>query len=294
MTLLQGMCLEVVRQLAVTVAENLQRYAQRSDPPKRYLNIMGVLLGVCTAPLDMVAYSVAPQSMLAPFGMLQLLLNFAVAHVHGDKFRRSDVLATLSVIVGSLICLHYGAPSSNHPVSMPPKEALQVYAACVSIACACLAGLLVALNKVGGRADAFTNCMLGGLLGSTVLVSSKLLAASLISEERTVAAVALALIPLAILAPVHLAVINRAFGRHPLVFVSPTVGTCGLLVNVATGCFLYGETPVEPIPFAAGVIVLCFGVVSLRTLNSGGGDAEQCLRTTNNDDGQHGSGSVHP
>eukprot|EP00419_Tripos_fusus_P063416 CAMPEP_0172929494 /NCGR_PEP_ID=MMETSP1075-20121228/218512_1 /TAXON_ID=2916 /ORGANISM="Ceratium fusus, Strain PA161109" /LENGTH=353 /DNA_ID=CAMNT_0013790789 /DNA_START=69 /DNA_END=1127 /DNA_ORIENTATION=+ len=353
MTLLQGMFLVTLRAFAKTAAENLQRYAQNLDPPRRSLNLLGVLLGVCTAPLDMVAYSVAAQSVLAPFGMLSLLLNFAVAHVHGDKFRRTDVLATLLVIAGSLICLPYGAPSSKGPVAMPSMRALEVYAACLFTCTVVLGSILAALNKVGGRADAFMHCLLGGILGSSTLVASKLMFAALVSEDRTfgmlslllnfavahihgdkfrrtdvlatllviagsliclpygapsskgpvgmppmrslgiyaaclftccvvfgsilrclnkvggrpdafmhcllggilgsstlvasklmfaalvsedrtIVRVALSAVPLITLAPIHLKVINRGFGRHPLVFMSPGLGTCGMLSNVAT------------------------------------------------------------
>eukprot|EP00419_Tripos_fusus_P027381 CAMPEP_0172726448 /NCGR_PEP_ID=MMETSP1074-20121228/90709_1 /TAXON_ID=2916 /ORGANISM="Ceratium fusus, Strain PA161109" /LENGTH=295 /DNA_ID=CAMNT_0013553463 /DNA_START=61 /DNA_END=948 /DNA_ORIENTATION=+ len=280
MTLLQGMCLVTLRALAVTVAENLQRYAQRHDPPLHALNIMGVLLGLCTSPLDMVAYSVAPQSVLAPFGMLSLILNFCVAHVHGDVFRQSDVFATLLVIAGSLTCVQSGAHGSDGPVLMPPAQTLLAYSVCIGIIAAILGSILAALRKVGGRADAFTNCLLGGVLGSSTLVAGKLIFASLVSEERTFFSVALAIIPLLTVAPVHIFVINRGYGRHPLVFMSPTLATCTMFCNVATGCLLYHEIPSQPVYFAIGVIALGYGVFSLRTF---GHDSER----RGNDNGDH-------
>eukprot|EP00419_Tripos_fusus_P029959 CAMPEP_0172726894 /NCGR_PEP_ID=MMETSP1074-20121228/91370_1 /TAXON_ID=2916 /ORGANISM="Ceratium fusus, Strain PA161109" /LENGTH=291 /DNA_ID=CAMNT_0013553995 /DNA_START=9 /DNA_END=884 /DNA_ORIENTATION=+ len=279
MTLLQGMCLVTFRQLVVTASENLQRYAQRRVPPRRVLNILGVLLGVVTTPLDMIAYSVAPQSVLAPFGMLQLLLNFGVAHFHGDVFRKSDVLATAVVIAGSFICLWSGAPSKKHPFQLPQMETLQIYSVCVLTCCAFLGCLLAAMRKVGGRTDAVLHCLLGGTLGSTVLVSSKVLAASWIAEDRTFASVALACVPPLTLGAVHLSIINRGFGRHPLTFMSPGLSVVGLLANVTTGCLLYSEVPVEPLYFAVGVTVLCYGVIKIRTVNNN--DADQCDSTCN-------------
>jgi len=246
MALWQGMLLIGVRVFLVTAAENLQRYAQRCVPPRRTLNVMGVLIGVCSAPLELIAYSVAPQSMLAPFGMLSLVLNMGVAHLHGDVLRPRDAFATVLVIAGSLICLLHGAASNEGPASLPPMAALLLYAVCVSVCCGVLGCLLAARRSVQGRKHAIMSAMLGGILGSSVLVASKVLAASLTSHEATLASVALACVPLLLLVPLHLFILNRGFGQHPLVFMSPVIGTVGMLANVTTGCLLYNEIPVAP------------------------------------------------
>jgi hypothetical protein len=156
---------------------------------------------------------------------------------------------------------------------MPPMRSLGIYAACLFTCSVVFGSILRCLNKVGGRPDAFMHCLLGGILGSSTLVASKLMFAALVSEDRTIVRVALSAVPLITLAPFHLKVINRGFGRHPLMFMSPGLSTCGMLSNVATGCLLYNEVPVEPLYFAGGVAALCYGVASLRVLDT---DGEQC------------------
>ncbi|CAE7248984.1 unnamed protein product, partial [Symbiodinium sp. CCMP2456] len=50
-----------------------------------------------------------------------------------------------------------------------------------------------------------------------------------------------AALPLALIAPLHLYVLNRSYGRHSLVIMSPSMGASALLFNVLTGYLLFGE-----------------------------------------------------
>jgi len=238
--------------------------------------------------MDAVAYSVAPQSMLAPVGTVGLLINLLTAQrVHGDKPTARDVAATALVILGAATCMLHGAPSDDakehlefetaegfgsddrRDPAFPDKGAFTNYAAVVALACTLLSATLCALRDVGGSVDALANAALGGLLGSTTVVASKHIAHALSDPLAGVISIATACVPIAAIAPVHLLVLNRGFGRHPLVFMSPVGGAAGLLANVATGCYLYSEVPENPALFAYGVALLCSGVLLLCSRGAG-------------------------
>merc|ERR1711965_1249207 len=56
--------------------------------------------------LDMASFAFAPQSLLAPFGSLTLVLNLLVAApLHGDAVAKSDLLSTFLVVSGVATCL---------------------------------------------------------------------------------------------------------------------------------------------------------------------------------------------
>lgn len=263
MALWHGVLLMVLRAAASTAAENLQRYAQRPQNPRRMLNLFGVLLQVASAPMDAIAYSVAPQSVLAPIGTVGMLFNLVAAQkVHGDALSRRDIAATTLVVVGASMCTLSGSPSDGTG-STPTAAKFEVYVVFVAAFCAALASVLVALRRTCSPRDGFANALLGGVLGSTTVVASKVISSAFLAADATMLSRICALVPIVLLAPTHLYVMNRCCGRYPLVFVSPVCGTAGLLGNVATGAFLYSERPVAPYFFSFGVMLLCCGVLSL-------------------------------
>ena len=83
---------------------NLQRYAQRHG--LRVLNAVGLALAVLCGVADMASFGFAPQSLLAPFGSLTLVINLLLAPVlHGDQIRTVDLSSTALVFAGVAICL---------------------------------------------------------------------------------------------------------------------------------------------------------------------------------------------
>mmetsp|Transcript_68938 Transcript_68938/g.175202 ORF Transcript_68938/g.175202 Transcript_68938/m.175202 type:complete len:179 (-) Transcript_68938:58-594(-) len=133
----------------------------------------------------------------------------------------------------------------------------------VSTICAIPACAVVKLRNVAGQADALAHAALGGILGSMTLVAGKTLISRLQAPDFTVLSVIPYCIVAALVCPLHLFVLNRGFGRHSLVFLSPAQGALGLLANVTTGFCLYSEVPVSTLGFCLGVALLLMGVVVL-------------------------------
>lgn len=258
MALWHGLLLMLLRAMAQSAAENIQRWAQRPEKPSTLANALGVALGVASAPMDAIAYSLAPQSVLAPVGMIGMLFSLLAAQkVHGDPLLPRDVGGAITVLAGAGVCLVYGADSQD--VALPTSEQLIAYGVFLSLSCASLFGVLFHQREAGGRLDSLANALLGGILGASTIVASKMLTSALLAGSWPV----LPGLAIAMLAPTHLYVLNRGYGRHSLVFMSPAMGGCTLLSNVATGYFLFSEVPVGLAEFGAGVSCICLGVLSL-------------------------------
>ena len=122
MALWHGLLLMLLRACTTSCAENLQRFAQRPEAPRPYLNALGVTLGVLGAPLDAVAYTVAPQSVLAPVGMVGMLFSLLAAQrLHGDELTLKDLASACAVLVGAACCLHSGSSETSQP-SVAPRR----------------------------------------------------------------------------------------------------------------------------------------------------------------------------
>ena len=73
-----------------------------------------VFATVCGA-VDMVSFQFAPQSLLAPFAALGLLVNLFLAPMHGEKITPMDLLCTALAVGGVAVCL------SSASTDMPPR-----------------------------------------------------------------------------------------------------------------------------------------------------------------------------
>eukprot|EP00933_Yihiella_yeosuensis_P061961 TRINITY_DN64850_c0_g1_i1.p1 TRINITY_DN64850_c0_g1~~TRINITY_DN64850_c0_g1_i1.p1 ORF type:complete len:299 (+),score=23.89 TRINITY_DN64850_c0_g1_i1:107-1003(+) len=265
MALWQGILIMIVRAMECSTAKNLQRYAQRPGQHRPYLNLLGVVMKICAGPMDALAYSIAPQMTLAPFCMaLGLSFDFLAAErVHGDQVGTRHALGGLLVVAGTVICLSTGAVSSEEDRLPPTTAMLMTYALVVILVLSVPITVIRSFSAIGTPSDGVAHAVLGGTLGSSTLVAGKLLIAELRSPEATLLSICCCVAIVAIVVPAHLFVLNRAYGRVPLVFLSPCQGALGLLVNIATGYFLYSEAPVLPYAFCFGVFCLIGAVAVL-------------------------------
>lgn len=250
-----------------SLGKNLQRYANRQGRSLPMLNLLGVALKVLCGPMDTLAYSIGPQTTLAPLGMsLGLLFDFFTApFVHGDAVPARNIVAAILVVAGTAVCLLNGATGEGGPGVSPSLEMLAKYAALVTAVCALPLAVILSMRKRICQVDAIAHAALGGILGSMTLVAGKVLIATLRAPNSTLSAIAGYGLVVAAVVPAHLYVLNRSFGRYSLVLLSPASGALGLLANVTTGFVLYCEVPVSAPRFLAGIALLCAGVLVLCT-----------------------------
>ena len=97
-----GVALSVSACFVNALGLNVQRYAQVAK--RGMLNVGGVVLSACAGILDMVSFSFAPQSMLAPLGALTLVCNMLLAPLFDKEasLSRRDYFGT-SVIIGGVV-----------------------------------------------------------------------------------------------------------------------------------------------------------------------------------------------
>ena len=78
---------------------NLQRWATQRNRSR--LNVLGVVLSASCGLIDMASFAFAPQSLLAPFGSLTIVINLLLAApLHGDVISPVDLVSTALVFGG--------------------------------------------------------------------------------------------------------------------------------------------------------------------------------------------------
>lgn len=259
-----GLCVSVFSQFIGFTAFNIQRIAQHADNPRPTLNAFGIVLSVLVGPTDMIAFTITPQSLLAPIGTLGLVLNLAAApRLHGDQVTRRAIFATLLTVLGTAVCLAFGA--HGHPEGetkgVPTQGTMQGYVLCVGTLGVGLGVALTKLRETRGFMDALVNASLAGVLASTTVVAGKRIGQALAAAMPL--NIVLSVLPLLCLAPAHLFVINRGLGRHSSIVFIPLKAAATLLANIVTGFLLYGEAPESWIYFGAGALLLLSGVFTL-------------------------------
>mmetsp|Transcript_53835 Transcript_53835/g.116367 ORF Transcript_53835/g.116367 Transcript_53835/m.116367 type:complete len:305 (-) Transcript_53835:5-919(-) len=272
MALLIGVFLSLASSVTGFIALNIQCLAQQQESPRPTLNLAGVLLNLLVGPLDLMAYTHAPQSLLAPVATFALVLNLVAApRLYGTPVARRDAVATSLIICGTVACLLFGARGAEVTDdkeeigrgSGPSPTAMSFYVMLVATAGVFLIWVLVALREVGGYRDALANASLGGILGSTTVVAGKGIGIALATPAWTPFSVARPVVLLLCLAPVHLYTLNRGLGRHSSVLMVPLTGAASLLANVFSGFLLYGDAPQSIVGFLGGLGVLVGGVLAL-------------------------------
>jgi len=266
MVLLIGLCLSALSSLIGFTALNIQRHAQRPSQPRPRLNMCGVLLNLLVGPTDMLSYTFAPQSLVAPVGTLSLVLNLVAApRLHGDVVTRRDAYATFFIILGTCLCIIFGADGGDaegvDSPAVPDSSRMTTYIVAVLLAGACLTATLVKFSRKGGQIDIVANALFAGLLASSTVVAGKSIGAAVSAGFPF--RIIRCLLTLAGLAPTHLYVLNRGMGRHSSVVFVPLNVAASLLANMLVGFSLYGEAPASPWCFACGASVLIAGVLCL-------------------------------
>ena len=156
---------------------NLQRLAKRRGSAA--LNLLGVILATACGAVDMVALSFAPQSFLAPFGALSLVVNLLLAPLmHGDAIGTVDVVATSLAVSGIAVCLASSPPAAA--ASWTLEELLKLANGrgfhlwlCAKACAAALAGAWI-LRAPSHPSAAPCFSLLAGLLGGCTALCAKL------------------------------------------------------------------------------------------------------------------------
>lgn len=216
---------------------NLQRLAQRRGSAS--LNVLGVALATLCGVVDMVSFSFAPQSLLAPFGAVTLVVNLMLAPLlHGDAIYSLDLLSTALVMAGVATMLSAASPSMRS-WSLPELEGLLLrrpfhYWLMVQALMIGFASTVVLRGGSRRRSAAPCFAVIAGLFGGCTVLSAKLLS-ELLNGGAAWPRVALAAVSTGACALSQLLTLNAGVGRHSSLVVVPVFTATFVFVNAMGG-----------------------------------------------------------
>jgi len=114
-----GVGLEVLSTLSGTAGKQLIRFSElhkrRAPRSAKVTFTLGLIINTIAGPvLDMGAYSFAPQSLIAPFGGLDVIWNAALApYILKEKLTRSRLAACALIFLGTLSSAAFGSHSEE-------------------------------------------------------------------------------------------------------------------------------------------------------------------------------------
>jgi magnesium transporter len=262
---------------------NLQRLGKRNDSSAT--SMIGVFLTVACGGVDMASFQFAPQSMLAPFASLGLVVNLALARVmHGDILTSTDFFSTGLVVIGVIVCL-LNSPQDS-PLRTPDElaalakdTAFLLWALAVG-AVLSLAAFRSAQRKKGGVGSDMlaqvSASVVPGILGGSTVLSAKILTEC--ARAASPAWVLGAVGALAGLCGVGQTVaLNLAVGSYSSLVVVPIFSATSLATNASGGGLFFKEfstfSTLQAASYVGGVLVLLTGVLLLSRKANGGGAA---------------------
>jgi drug/metabolite transporter superfamily protein YnfA len=259
---------------------NLQRWAGQRKRPA--LNALGVVMCILCGPIDMVSFSFAAQSLLAPFGSLTLIINLLLASpLHGDPVSTSDLVSTLLVFSGVALCL---ANASTEMVSLSCDELTALWLRpqfhtwvllCLGVVSA--AGLN--LRRVGdGPSAAFCWPLISGVMGGGTTLCAKTLG-ELVKVGAPYATLARLGLFIPIFAISQIVALNRGVSKFSSLLVVPVFVASFVTCNAVGGGIFFDEfsslTASQRMQYPFGLLLLVAGVLILAAKGSNGGEERE-------------------
>lgn len=256
---------------------NLQRLGKRTG--SMATSAVGVILALSCGGVDLISFQFAPQSLLAPFASIGLVVNLALAwSMHGDSLTSTDFLSTGLVMIGVVVCLLHSPQES--PLRTPEELATlameTTFLAWVAIMAAFLALATVrsrfsnAKDGSGGASgDTLTqvsSSVVPGILGGSTVLSAKIL-----TECARAGSPTLVLGTVGALAGLcgvgQTVALNAAVGKYSSLVVVPIFSAASLATNASGGGLFFHEfanfSSAQAAAYTGGVLVLLTGVLLL-------------------------------
>ena len=260
-----GIALACISATSAAIGVNLQRYGKQKAMP--LVSVLGVFLATVCGAVDMVSFQFAPQSLLAPFAALGLLVNLFLAPMHGEKITTMDLLCTALVVGGVAVCL------SSASTDMPPRTPDELAALATRPAflgwAAVEASVLVAaaararLGKAASTLTAVGWAVSAGVCGGCTVLSAKVLTecANAKAPFLWIACVGACT---GLFAISQVMTLNAAVGKYSPLLIVPLFTAASLATNASGGGIYFEEfaalEPAQQEGYAKGVGLLLTGV----------------------------------
>ena len=275
-----GVALACLAAAMAAVGVNLQRLGKQRSMPM--VSLAGVALAALTGVADMASFQFAPQSLLAPFASLGLVVNLFLAPIHGERISPLDLACTVMVVAGVAVCL------SSAPAELPPRTVDELAAlaarpaflawAAVEAAVFVAAVLRAKTGKAGTTLSAIAYAVTAGIFGGCTVLSAKVLTECVRAGAPLPWLVAVGA-SAGLCAVSQMATLNAAVGQYSSLLVVPVFTAASLATNASGGGIFFEEfaafTPEQRTAYLQGVGLLLTGVFLIASKAGGAADSSK-------------------
>jgi len=238
---------------------NLQRYGanieknatQRKDKTwGKRINILGVVLSIACGIVDFISYGFAPQSTLAPFGSMSLIVNLILAPLlHGETLEHIDLISTALVMVGLVTCITSGSKVPLLLESMSELSALILRPICIlyflALVFFVLSGMVhIYLEERAGngarKSVGIFYPLIAGTFASSTALTAKVMS-QVIKLKGNILLIILCVLGVVFFAVSNMTVNNRGLSNHSPLFIVPVFSTTFLATNIIGGGVFFNE-----------------------------------------------------
>ncbi len=251
---------------------NLQRLG--ATRKNTLLNLVGVALAASCGLVDMVSFSFAAQSLLAPFGGLSLIINLLLAApMHGDRVGSTDLAATAFVVSGVALCLANASTDAADRTyedlnALASRPAAHAWLCALGVAFVATAAKLRSASPAAGPRSAARFCypLLAGMVGSCTALTGKAVGelTKAAAPWRLTACVG-ALLPLFGIGQTVL--LNTGVSRFSSLVVVPVFVATFVTCNAVGGGLLFDEfggmSSSQKLVYPVGLVAIVRGVLLL-------------------------------
>ena len=260
-----GVALACLAAAMAAIGVNLQRLGKQRGLPA--ISVLGVFLATSCGAADMASFQYAPQSLLAPFASLGLVVNLALAPIHGEKIAALDGFCTLLVVAGVAACL--SSASTEQPPRTPDELAAlatrPAFLMWVAVEAAVLGA--AALRATTGAAQS-TLTAIGYAVRAGVFGGCTVLCAKVLTECMRAGAPTSSVLVVGgcagLFALSQVVCLNAAVGRYSSLLIVPIFTATSLATNASGGGIFFEEfaafTAEQRRTYLLGVALLLSGV----------------------------------
>ena len=239
---------------------------------------LGIFLATACGLVDMASFQFAPQSLLAPFGALGLIVNLLLAApMHGDRVTRFDLASTVLTVSGVAACLS-SAATAMPAYSLDELAALARRPRFLGYLAAQGLVLAVAFVRVrAGGGNAFCYALPAGLLVGATVLAAKLLG-ELVRHGVPLLGLAGMGCLLGAFGVTQVTILNAGLGKHSPLLLMPIFVATTVVANACGGGLFFDEWATMSAEawrnYLSGVAMLLSGVLCLTLKPADKGKAD--------------------
>ena len=266
-----GISLALLAAAMNAVGVNLQRLGKRRGSAT--LSAAGVALATMCGAADMASFSFAPQSLLAPFASVGLVINLLLAPLmHSESVSMLDMLCTSMVMGGVAVCLATAATETplrtvDELAALATRPQFLAWLG-VEAAVLAIASLRAKRGPTKSMATAVSYAVCAGVFGGFTVLNAKILtectrAGCAASTLMAVAAAA------GMCGVAQVTTLNTSVGIYSPLLVVPIFTATSLATNASGGGIFFEEYAAfserQLRVYPAGVALLLTGVLLLAS-----------------------------